>query len=275
MSEKLKFFDDLWISTQPNPCGMADFWDRRAVSFNAHRKKDDAIEHGRHLTELLITKAGLNSGSRLLDIGCGAGHYALVFARRVAEVTGLDISAKMIEFAKGNAEEEKLSHAHFEVLDWTDADLEAKGWQKKFDFVLASKTPAVNSWATLKKMMDASRGYCCLISQVDTEHSIRDQLKPLVIWDEEKARISRTFYCAFNLLWLQGYFPEVSYLERSWEEDLTLEDAELLYINYFESLGVLKPEQKKPVIAKLTALAAGGIIHEEVKSKAAMLFWKS
>jgi SAM-dependent methyltransferase len=270
----MKFFDDLWLAHQPDQNGMVEFWDRRAVSFNAHKDEDEAREHRRLLTDALFARAGLGPESRVLDIGCGPGHYALLLARRVAGVTGFDIAPQMIALAKANAETEGRLNADFEVLDWEAADLQVNNWEKKFQLVLASKTPAVNNLAAMEKMMAASCGCCCLISQVDTQNSVRDQLKGLVDWDEEKTRISRTFYPAFNLLWLMGYYPEVSYLDRNWEGYLSLEDALLIYGRYFESLGALKPAQKENLAAKLRALAADGLIHEEVKSKVAVMFWE-
>ncbi|NLV96672.1 MAG: hypothetical protein GX043_04970 [Desulfovibrionales bacterium] len=73
-----------------------------------------------------------------------------------------------------------------------------------------------------------------MITQVATQHSVRDCLKPLVGWDEHKERISRSFYCVFNLLWLMGYYPEIQYMERTWDSDSSLEEAELIYLRHFE-----------------------------------------
>ena len=42
------------------------------------------------------------SGARLLDAGCGTGHFSAFFAERGFKVTGVDISAEMIEVARQN-----------------------------------------------------------------------------------------------------------------------------------------------------------------------------
>lgn len=268
----LQYYDDLWRAHQPDQADQADFWNRRAFSFNAHKSESD--DSGRlALTERVAAKACLDSADRVLDIGCGSGHYALLFARRVAEVFGFDIAPKMIEFARQNAAAAGCANAHFEELDWRQTDLRAVGWEKRFKLVFACKTPAVNDLATLKKMMAASSGSCCLISKEDAENSIRDRLKPLLRWDDEEVRIGRSFYCAFNILWLLGYYPEVWYEERSWESDLELDDALMMYMRYFGRLGVLRPEDKNAAVELVASLAVGGRIREKVKSKVVVMFW--
>ena len=48
-----------------------------------------------------LSVMGVDVGSRLLDAGCGTGDYAIEFARRGYEVTGIDLSPAMIEEARG------------------------------------------------------------------------------------------------------------------------------------------------------------------------------
>lgn len=268
-----QFFNDLWIAHQPDRTDQVDFWNRRAPSYDHHTDEEDAREHRRLLIDKLAAKARLNAESRVLDIGCGPGRHALLLARRVAQVEGCDIAAKMIELAESNAAEERRDNVRFRVLDWATANVPSLGWKKSFDLVMASKTPAVNDRDTLEKMMAASRGCCGLITQVDTQNSIREQLKPLVDWDEERARISRSFYCAFNLLWLMGYYPEVEYFDRAWESDSPLDEAVPMYTRYFESVVPLSREQKKALADRLEALSQGGLVHEQVESKVAVMFW--
>jgi len=59
----------------------------------------------------LLPDAG--QGKRLLDVGCGTGHWSAYFARRGFEVTGIDISEQMIEVARGK----NISGSRFEVAD--------------------------------------------------------------------------------------------------------------------------------------------------------------
>ncbi|MDH3899643.1 MAG: class I SAM-dependent methyltransferase [Gammaproteobacteria bacterium] len=56
------------------------------------------------------------AGSRLLDIGCGAGQSAIPAARRGMHVTGVDIASNLVEHAQERARYEGLA-ARFDVGD--------------------------------------------------------------------------------------------------------------------------------------------------------------
>jgi ubiquinone/menaquinone biosynthesis C-methylase UbiE len=48
----------------------------------------------------ILEKIGDLRGKKILDVGCGPGESSVFFAKRGAEVTGLDISGKMLETLK-------------------------------------------------------------------------------------------------------------------------------------------------------------------------------
>ena len=51
----------------------------------------------------------LKPGSRVLDIGCGAGREAIGLAREGFQVVGIDIAPQMVEAARANAQDEGLT----------------------------------------------------------------------------------------------------------------------------------------------------------------------
>ena len=55
------------------------------------------------------------SGDRLLDAGCGTGHFSAFFAERGFEVTGADVSPEMIEIAR----QKTIPKATFQLADIT------------------------------------------------------------------------------------------------------------------------------------------------------------
>lgn len=61
-----------------------------------HRDEDDA----RAWADLILSRAHLPSGAELLDMGCGRGRHARLFAAQGLNVTGIDLSAESIADAR-------------------------------------------------------------------------------------------------------------------------------------------------------------------------------
>src|SRR5689334_3111243 len=57
----------------------------------------------------LVNFAGIRSGERVLDVGCGTGVVAVTAASRGAVVTGLDLTPALLERGKINAQLAKVS----------------------------------------------------------------------------------------------------------------------------------------------------------------------
>ena len=86
----------------------ADFYDSSALSFWDY--------FGRRTIEL----ASLPSGSRVLDVCCGAGASALPAAETVGptgNVIGVDLSKQLLELARTKAIQRRLDNIEFEVGD--------------------------------------------------------------------------------------------------------------------------------------------------------------
>jgi ubiquinone/menaquinone biosynthesis C-methylase UbiE len=66
-----------------------------------------------------LERLDIAPGTRMLDVGCGAGQITIPAARAGAVVTGIDIAANLIEEAQLRAEVEGVS-VHFEEADAED-----------------------------------------------------------------------------------------------------------------------------------------------------------
>ncbi|MHB8579939.1 MAG: class I SAM-dependent methyltransferase [Ignavibacteriaceae bacterium] len=62
----------------------------------------------RKSVNLILSSIIINSNARILDMGCGAGRHSLVFAEKGFEVTAVDLSEYLINFAKNNAAKANL-----------------------------------------------------------------------------------------------------------------------------------------------------------------------
>jgi SAM-dependent methyltransferase len=69
-----------------------------------HRDEEEAAR----VVDLIERVVAPAPGARILDVGCGRGRHARIFARRGYAVTGLDLSAEAIAEARARAEAEGL-----------------------------------------------------------------------------------------------------------------------------------------------------------------------
>jgi ubiquinone/menaquinone biosynthesis C-methylase UbiE len=79
--------------------------------------------------ERFFRRLGIAPGTRLLDVGCGAGQLALIAARAGAHVTGCDIATNWIETARARAAAEGLAitfeEGDAESLPYRDGQFDA------------------------------------------------------------------------------------------------------------------------------------------------------
>lgn len=270
----LSDYEKAWKKHRRNREATQAFWDMRAEEFNDTGRSADGKRRLHQVMELLVSKGFLPQGGTALDIGCGPGKYALAFAKHVGSVIGIDLSPKMIQLARENAQDAGFDHLSFDVVDWEHADLEALGWERKFDLVFASMTPAIHSKETLEKMIAACRGACFLSTFVDRKDSVRDELRSLLGVEGGERDFGQTIYYGFNLLWLMGFRPEITYIDSGWERHYDLPKAISLYTTYMETIQPLNNEEKRRLSLFLEERSENGEIREKVDAKIAWMYWR-
>lgn len=119
-------------------------------------------------TERLLLTAGLTSGMRCLDVGCGAGDVSLALARLVGtsgSVNGLEQDEVKVQFAREDAHREGLRNVQFRSSNAEQLEDDAE-----YDLVYARfllthlREPA----AVLRRMMRATRpGGVIVVEDID------------------------------------------------------------------------------------------------------------
>ncbi len=71
--------------------------------------------------EAALERTGLESGQRVLDIGCGAGAFLRLVAARGGVPYGLDASEALVAFARTRLPEADLRVGEMEELPWEDS----------------------------------------------------------------------------------------------------------------------------------------------------------
>jgi ubiquinone/menaquinone biosynthesis C-methylase UbiE len=97
------------VASQLDYSAVRRYWDgaasdAAAASYMAHEQglPQSCVRH-RFASERAIVDPwfeGLTSASSLLDVGCGAGAWTTLFARRCRRVVGIDVSSKMLAAAR-------------------------------------------------------------------------------------------------------------------------------------------------------------------------------
>ncbi|MFX1326208.1 MAG: class I SAM-dependent methyltransferase, partial [Promethearchaeota archaeon] len=77
---------------------------------------------------------GTVKNKRILDIGCGIGSISFYLAQKGAQVTGIDLSANLIEYCKKEAKKRKLE-IQFKVMNAQIPDFE----DESFDIIVGSR----------------------------------------------------------------------------------------------------------------------------------------
>lgn len=93
----------------------------------ASRKKSTIVKTANWILNTQKEKGKLN----ILDLGCGPGLYAEIFAEKGHRITGVDISKNSIEFAKKSAKDKKLD------INYVNANyLEINSEAEKYDLIV-------------------------------------------------------------------------------------------------------------------------------------------
>jgi SAM-dependent methyltransferase len=270
----LELFQQAWSEAAKQKATGQGFWDSRAEEFNERAYTGEGADRLTNTLEMLTDKGMLSAQSQVLDIGCGPGKYAVEFARRGKSVIATDVSPKMIAWAEENKDIAGLSNLDFLVADWAELDVNARGWHKKFDLVFAAMCPAINSRATLEKMIDASKNYCFMSHFVERSDVIKDELARRLTGKDAWRGHGKNVYFAFNILWLMGYHPEITYIDAGWETKMSLEQANSYYLLHLNLDHELSLQQRDELASYLQSLAIDAVVTEKVTAKIAWMTWQ-
>ncbi len=217
--EKLKELEQQFICrSDSRKISRRESWDQRAEDWDSkYRREEERSEHEvriRDMSAWLRQRGLLGPEQDVADIGCGPGRFAAEFARTCRSVLGVDISPRMAAYGEAWCKELGLTNTRFAALDFSKADVAALGWEKQFDLVFSSITPAVSSLEGLENLMRMSRAWCFNASFVYNDNPLhRDMMLTLFGREPRRNKTSHShwFYELFSLLWHRGYYPETFY----------------------------------------------------------------
>lgn len=114
---------------------LVEFWNQRAEHYPRFHDED-----GYESLMLSVAKEeGVEfKGKRVLDLGCGSGMYTIRLAREGAQVTGLDISDRMLAINQADAKAQGIDHIKYVNSDWLEYEP-----AEPFEVVFCSMCPAM------------------------------------------------------------------------------------------------------------------------------------
>ena len=279
------FNKDFWISQWENDkkndtfnvhkgFSSPEYWDNAASTYNQNKKevKERRVEK--------IISAFKNSGLlfdkiKVLEIGCGTGTLAMELAKNGARVTALDFSKGMLAKFKEDLPAELETNIQILYQDWHKVDIEAKGWKKNFDLVIAFMSPGVATPESFFKMMSCSKKGCAMQGwAAKRSHPILSDLWSMIKQTPLEDKPQSILY-KINLLFSMGCFPEISFNTIEWNQEATVEEELAKQTVFFNKVSTKSHEELESIIRPyLEGIARNNIISRKHKGLTAMAIWK-
>lgn len=190
----------LWRRGRKRSLSSVAAWDARAASFGREERGGFA----RAVLRLVAPEQGWT----VLDVGCGPGVLALPLARKVARVTALDFSPRMLEELRRRCADKGIRNVDPVLGAWGD-DWRALG-VGEHDLAIASRSLIADDLVgALRQLEGATRHRACVVSAVGDGPIDRR----LVEAAGRRFRPGPDFLPVFAALHGLGRLPRVDYVE--------------------------------------------------------------
>ena len=111
---------------------IAGYWTKRSSDFKEQRREELHSPLAKRWMEEIAKYLPEKEHLRILDVGCGAGFFSILLAKRGHQVTGIDLTPDMILHARELAKEEQAD-CEFQVMDAENPEYD----DETFDFVIS------------------------------------------------------------------------------------------------------------------------------------------
>lgn len=242
-------------------------WSRRSEDYSDSRRTND-YEYGRNVLDTLLRYDALHSESLVLEVGSGPGTFVVPFARKIAKITAVEPASGMIEKILRNAEEAGIEN--FEIINKTWQEVSIPDIARKYDLVITSTVVWMfkDIWEQLKRMEQASKGCCSLVTGTGGWDGEGEKL-----WHEVMGDLKRPEYqeypLIYNLLYSKGRLPNVRMItyisERSVDNMITMKRI------FFDKYTEVTPDVERMITEHVLKNSVDGICRNE--GRAAVIWW--
>lgn len=272
------------VQTETDESVVAQRWNKRwekRPKNSSGESGDENMRKSAKDTMLFLKENDFSFNSaKVLDIGCGTGALAIPLAREGADVTALDISKTSLERIEETADKEGLLIKTSECSWWT-ANIDDLCLRKKFDLVIASRTPAVNDSNSFMKMMECSKNICYYSSFLNfsEDKTLLDLSRVLFGKEKPNGEMSNQHH-AYNMffplmhLYLLGYEPSVKVGGFGINKEISFEKATEMAIHHLGRSEDLSDEKKDMIRSYYKEISAGGMYKMSSRRCHGMMVWK-
>lgn len=252
-----------------------DRWNQAADHFQKIID-DENGGYTNRLLKFLCEEGALKKGSRVADIGCGAGKYAVQFARLGCSLLLVDFSENMMAYTKKNLASYGIETEE-SVCDWSAVDIEKNGWKNSVDLAFASMTPAVASDEDIFKLCEISRKYCFMSKFLSRKNLLFQEIADKCgIEDEQETETGEELLKPLRYLLSRGCLPQIRCVPYGWENRYTPEEAEAYLLNSETGFRIKEKGLEKELKAVLLKMAEkDGYVKEKVEAKVFWMLWET
>ncbi|RPI79050.1 MAG: class I SAM-dependent methyltransferase [Desulfobacteraceae bacterium] len=208
-------------------------WDTFAERYNEWSQHDD-------YPEKFLQKVPLQPDWTVLDVGCGTGVVTLPLAKKVKQVTALDMSEPMLKHLKEKLTRERIVNVEWRQLNWEAPDIEKQ--IQPHDAVIASRALVMQDARQALARMHALARCKVFLSWRVGERLFDRQLYDAI---GRPYHEYPTYIYLYNILYQMGIYADVDFMEsRSRICFFTIDDA---MDHWRWKIHDLKLEEEKPL----------------------------
>ena len=237
-----------------------DCWDRIAQSYDDLEKDPGYTLQVKKVLEKMKGSGALNKEYTLLDVACGTGTYATIFAPYLKRVTGLDISAGMLKRFKEKIMEKGIENCELIHQDWQDYLPETP-----FDIVFSSMTPLLSYYKNIDKMVALARHFLVLVGWAGIrENPFLDKMTQ-AIFGKGPGKPKSDITLVFAYLYSLGYSPEIEYFIGTWKRTYEIKKQLEKVAWHLEFRRRLTKDERHFIRRELEKLATNGMVTLETR----------
>jgi len=168
---------------------------------------------------ILKNVIGNVKNKNILDVGCGGGRNSIPLAKLGAKVTGVDISSKMLDFAKNNSKKNKcLKNTNFILSSAWETNLPSNTFDKILLLGILEHIPEEYRKKTIKEAQRLLKKGGDLYIVINNKNSFF--LKSVKKWKKAKQNLSGYYSGLMNPFEILSYVKSLKFKLKSTHSNL-------------------------------------------------------